>query len=94
MKRVLLLLLLMVAATTSVHASFVINGKTYSADTMMRRQIGPGMMNTIVRIPGIPLNIYVIEVDLNDPNNRIETTYGFNKLGQTEKLSSAMALCA
>ena len=91
MKRVLLLLLLMVAATTSVHASFVINGKTYSADTMMRRQIGPGMMNTIVRIPGIPLNIYVIEVDLNDPNNRIETTYGFNKLGQTEKLSSAMA---
>ena len=92
MKKLLLLLLLMVtAASIPVHADFVLNGKTYTADTMMRRQIGPGMINTIVRIPGIPLNIYVIEVDLNDPNNRVETTYGLNKLGQTEKLSSAVA---
>ena len=92
MKKILLLLLLTVAcATFPARASFVINGRTYSADTMMRRQVGPGMINTIVRIPGIPLNIYVIEVDLNDPNNRVETTYGLSKLGSTEKLSSAMA---
>ena len=93
MKKLLLLLLLLIMASShfSANASFVINGKTYSADTMMRRQVGPGMINTIVRIPGIPLNIYVIEVDLNDPNNRVETTYGLSKLGSTEILSSAMA---
>ena len=91
MKNKLLLLFLIVAsAVLPAHADFVLNGKTYSADTMMRRQVGPGMINTIVRIPGIPLNLYVLEVDLNNPNNNVETTYGYNILGRTEKLSNAV----
>ena len=91
MKHKLLLFFLMVASVViPAHADFVLNGKTYSADTLLRRQVGPGMINTIVRIPGIPLNVYVVEMDLNNPNNRIETTYGHNTIGKTEKLSDAV----
>ena len=88
--KLLLSLLIVVTAVIPAHADFVLNGKTYSADTMMRRQVGPGMINTIVRIPGFPLNVYVVEVDLNNPHNRVETTYANNTLGSTEKLSNAV----
>ena len=89
-KTVLLSLLLTAMAVLPARADFVIKGKTYPADTLVRRQVGPGMMNTIVHIPGIPLNIYMTEVDLNNPNNRVETTYGYNTLGKTELLSNAV----
>ena len=91
MKKSLLLTLLFVAvAVLPSHADFVVNGKTYTADTLVHRQVGPGMVNTVVHIPGIPLNVYVVEVDLNNPNNRVETTYGHNTLGKTELLTSAV----
>ena len=63
-------------------ADITIKGQTYSADTLVRRQVGPGMINTIVRIPDKPLNIY--------PNNRVETTYGYTRVGKTELLSNAV----
>ena len=88
--KLLLFILIVAAAVLPARADFILDGKTYSADTMMRRQVGPGMINTIVRIPGIPLNVYVVEVDLNNPYNRVETTYGMNTLGKTETLSSAV----
>ena len=78
-----------VVACLSARADFVIDDKTYSADTLVHRQVGPGMVNTIVRIPGYPLNVYVLEVDLNDPNNRVETTIGYNTVGRTESLANA-----
>lgn len=91
MKNKLLLLFLILASVAfSARADFVLNGNTYPADTMLRRQVGPGMINTIVRIPGIPLNVYVVEVDLNNPYNRVETTYANSKLGSTEKLADAV----
>ena len=83
------MLMLAVMACLSAHADFLINDKTYSADTLVHRQVGPGMVNTIVRIPGYPLNVYVMEVDLNDPNNRVETTIGYNTVGRTEALANA-----
>ena len=73
-----------------VRASFVINGGTYRADTLVHRQVGPGMINTIVRLPQYPLNIYVVAVDLNNPNNRVESTFGYGTLGRTELLSHAV----
>ncbi len=73
----------------SAQAGFVINGNQYSVDTLVHRQVGPGMFNTIVRIPDYPLNVYVMEVDLNNPNNRIETTIGYNTVGRTEALANA-----
>lgn len=85
----LLLMLLVAFAVGTAHADFVINEKTYRADTLVHRQVGPGMVNTIVRIPDYPLNVYVTEVDLNNPNNRVETTIGYNTVGRTEALANA-----
>ena len=73
----------------SARADFVIDGNVYRADTLVHRQVGPGMVNTIVRVPDYPLNVYVMEVDLNDPNNRVETTIGYNTVGRTESLGNA-----
>ena len=90
MYRRFLLLFAVVACTTgAARADFVINDQTYRADTLVQRQVGPGMVNTIVRIPDYPLNVYVTEVDLNNPNNRVETTIGYNTVGRTEALANA-----
>ena len=91
MKKTLLMSIVLGALTVlTAHADFVIGGKTYSADTLVRRQVGPGMVNTIVRIPDMLLNVYMVEVDLNNPNNRVETTYGYGTVGKTELLSNAV----
>ena len=87
--RYFLLFVLAALATSTAHADFVINGTTYRADTIVHRQVGPGMVNTIVRIPDYPLNVYVTEVDLNNPHNRVETTIGYNTVGRTEALANA-----
>ena len=85
----LMLLILMALGCAVTSAQFVIDGTTYQVDTLVHRQVGPGMVNTIVRIPDYPLNVYVMGVDLNNPNNRIETTIGFNTVGRTEALTNA-----
>lgn len=86
-----LLLLATVGALTCItaHADFTIDDINYHVDTLVHRQVGPGMVNTIVRIPDYPLNVYVTEVDLNNPNNRVETTIGYNTVGRTESLANA-----
>ena len=88
-RNILLSIVLVALAGSTAHADFVIDGKTYAVDTLAHRQVGPGMVNTIVRIPDYPLNVYVLEVDLNNPNNRIETTIGYNTVGRTEGLANA-----
>ncbi len=87
--RLLLLVMVTAIAGLTARADFVIDGTAYGVDTLVHRQVGPGMVNTIVRIPGYPLNVYVMEVDLNNPNNRIETTIGYNTVGRTEALANA-----
>ena len=89
-KSLLLFLLTLILGVFSAHADITIDGKTYRADTMVYRQIGPGMINAIVRIPDFPLNVYVVTVDLNNPNNRVESTYGRGIIGKTELLSDAV----
>ncbi|MBR5685979.1 MAG: phosphodiester glycosidase family protein [Muribaculaceae bacterium] len=88
-RKTFLLLILSILACASARADFVIDNTTYTVDTLVHRQVGPGMVNTIVRIPGYPLNVYVLEVDLNNPNNRVETTIGYNTVGRTEALANA-----
>ena len=83
------MLVLPIVVCLSARADFLIDAKVYSADTLVHRQVGPGMVNTIVRIPDYPLNVYVLEVDLNNPNNRVETTIGYNTVGRTEALANA-----
>ena len=91
MKKLYLFLSFVLAmlAWSPAHAEFVIDGKSYGVDTLVHRQVGPGMFHTIVRVPEYPLNVYVMEVDLNNPNNRIETTIGYNTVGRTETLANA-----
>lgn len=80
---------LLVCSVLPATASLIIDGKNYQVDTIFRRQIGPGVVNTIVRLPSYPLNVYILETDLNNPYNRVETTMAYNTLGQTETLVNA-----
>ncbi len=77
------------AAAPAALADITIGGTSYHADTLLRRQVGPGMVNTIIRIPDYPLNVYLLETDLNNAWNRVETQMGQDRVGSTEGLVSA-----
>ena len=66
-----------------------INGSQYAVDTIIHRQVGPGVINTIVRLPDYPLNVYILETDLSNPAIRVEATIAQNTVGKTEALVSA-----
>ena len=83
MKKALLFMVALTACVLAARADIVIDDKTYHADTLVHRQVGPGLINTIVRLPAYPLNVFVLSVDLNDPNNRVETTFGRGIVGKT-----------
>ena len=89
MKNILLSIALLVLGFCSVSAGINIGGTIYSADTIMHRQVGPGIYNTIIRIPDYPLNVYLLEAHMTNPYNRVETTIGYNTLGRTELLTNA-----
>lgn len=90
MKKTLLFMVALAACVLAARADIVIDNKTYHVDTLVHHQVGPGIINTIVRFPDYPLNVYVLSVDLNDPNNRVETTFGHGIIGKTELLSDAV----
>ena len=73
-----------------VFADVVIDGKTYSVDTIVHRQVGPGMMHSILRLPSYPMNVYIMEMDNTNPDNRVETTFSRGRLGQLEFIDEAM----
>lgn len=89
MKKAFVIIAMMVLGYCSADAGINIGGTIYSADTIMHRQVGPGIYNTIIRIPDYPLNVYLLETDLTNPYNRVETTIGYNTLGRTELLTNA-----
>ena len=89
MKRTILLPLLFTLVACTAMAQVVIGGSEYQVDTLFRRQLGPGIMNTIIRIPGYPLNVYLLEADMDNPYNRIETMQGQGIVGKTELLTTA-----
>ena len=90
MKKFFTLLILLAAVAQWASADIYFDKKSWHADTLQRRQVGPGTVNTIIRLPEYPLNMYILEVDLTDPGVRIETTIGQNRVGTTEKLSDAV----
>ncbi len=90
MKRFLHSSLLITLFALNGFAAITLGGNTYETDTLYRRQVGPGMVTTIVRIPDYPLNIYITETDLNNPNNRVETTLGYSTVGRSELLLNAV----
>ena len=89
MKKISTLVLFALISVLSLSAQITLNGKSCSVDTIMRRQIGPGIVQTIVRVPEYPLNAYVLEMDMNNPYNRVETTQANNTLGKQEYLTKA-----
>lgn len=74
---------------TSAMGAININGTAYECDTLQRRQVGPGIINTIMRLPDYPLNVYILETDLNNQYNRVETTISQGRVGTTELLTNA-----
>lgn len=73
------------------NAALVLDGKTYEVDTIYQRTEGPGIVNTRFRIPDYPLNVYTLEMDLNNPFNTIETNIPNGKVGTQETLAGAYA---
>ena len=67
----------------------VIDGQEYAVDTLELHQVGPGTQWMRLRLPGYPLNVNLLTVDLNDPNVRIETTQANEQLFGTERLVDA-----
>ena len=59
MKKLLLSISLVAATALAVSADVVIDGKTYVADTLVHRQVGPGVKYSVIRIPEIPINSYL-----------------------------------
>lgn len=88
MRKLLLVMWLAAACASSAMAAVTIGSKQYAADTLFHRQIGPGIVNTIIRIPDYPLNVYLLEADMNNPYNRVETAQGQGLVGKTEALTS------
>ena len=91
MKKITTLLLLLVMCVPYADAQAVIGGRNYRVDTLMHRKIGPGVTHMRLRLPDYPLNVYLLEVDVTNKYNRVETTQAKNLLGQTEKLADAYA---
>lgn len=90
MKKLITLIGIVAATTTAMHADVIIDGKSYEADTIIHRMVGPGMMHSVIRLPDYPLNVYVMEMDNTNPNNRVETTFSRGRLGQLEHIADAV----
>ncbi|MBR1474857.1 MAG: phosphodiester glycosidase family protein [Muribaculaceae bacterium] len=87
-KRVLLLAAATLAGMAAV-AQINVDGTSYNVDTIIHRQVGPGVVNTIVRLPEYPLNVYILEADLSNTALTAEATIGQGIVGKTELLVNA-----
>ena len=57
MKKILTVAALIVLGWMASTAQITIDNKAYDVDTIIHRQVGPGVVNTIVRLPGYTLNV-------------------------------------
>ena len=89
MKKVITLLAFVALFATTALADITVDGKSYAVDTIIHRQVGPGMMHSVIRLPSWPLNVYISEMDVTNPNNRVESTFSRGRLGQLEALDAA-----
>ena len=89
MKKTLLTLALMAIGATSLFAqedtpAISINDKSYDVEYLIKQEKGPGILYRRIRIPGYPLNVNIVEVDLTNPYNRVETMQASETLYKTE----------
>lgn len=88
MKKILLPLLLL-GAVTATAETVNLGGTDYNCQRLIDREIGPGIRHMRFRLPNYPLNINVLQVDLNNPYNSIETTVANESSRGTEALVHA-----
>ncbi|MBR5102232.1 MAG: phosphodiester glycosidase family protein [Muribaculaceae bacterium] len=88
MKRFVILSIVALSASLAC-ADVTIGDKNYKVDTLFHRQVGPGIVNTIIRIPDYPLNVYLLHADMDNSYNRVETMQAQNTVGKTEALVNA-----
>ena len=93
MRKLLFSVVLASVCLTSISANelqtITLNSKEYSLNELIVRQEGPGITYRRIRIPDYPLNVNMIEVDLTNPYNRIETMQASETLYKTETLANA-----
>ncbi|MFI3239943.1 MAG: hypothetical protein R3Y22_05065, partial [Bacteroidales bacterium] len=89
MKKFLLFFSLSVCTILGASATITIDEVVYKADTLIHKQIGPGVVYTRIRIPDYPLNLNITKTDLNNEYNKVETTVAYETLGSTETLANA-----
>lgn len=88
MKKTLLLGLGLCAMTLTSYAAETVelNGKEYEINTLIDRDLGPGVRYTRLRIPGYPLNVNMLRIDVTNPYISVETQQASEKLFSTESL--------
>ena len=91
MKKKLLSMLLLAVGFTAVAQvdTIFINDKNYHVDVIESQDIGPGIHHYRLRIPEYPLNVNILQMDMNNPYNRIETFQASETHFKTEKLATA-----
>lgn len=58
-------------------------------DTLVHRQVAPGIMYTKMYFSDYPLNVYMMVADLNNEYNAVETFQAGNQTGKTEAMTDA-----
>lgn len=88
MKKSLLLFFgLVAAAAPAVSAETVtLNDKEYEINTLIDYDLGPGVRYTRLRIPGYPLNVNMLRIDVTNRYNSVEVQQASEKLYSTESL--------
>ena len=90
LKNSILLFLLLFLCTANGNAETVdINGTSYDINTLIDRDLGPGINYKRIRLADFPLNVNILQMDMNNPYNRIETTIGQDQMFKTESLVAA-----
>ncbi|MBR5551260.1 MAG: phosphodiester glycosidase family protein [Muribaculaceae bacterium] len=89
-KRLLTMMLLSMGLMASAQVdNILINDKNYHVDVIESQDIGPGIHHYRLRIPDYPLNVNILQMDMNNTYNRIETFQASDTHFKTEKLATA-----
>ena len=89
-KQLLSVMLLLAGLMASAQVDTIfINDKNYHVDVIESLDIGPGIHHYRLRIPEYPLNVNILQMDMNNPYNRIETFQASDTHFKTEKLATA-----
>ncbi len=75
--------------TFDASSQVIIRGELCAVDTLDRYSPGPGSMYAHIRVGALPIEAHVLTVDLQNPNLRVKTFLGHNKVGGLETVSSA-----